>query len=523
MKINIKSIRYGAFILTVGNICSQLLGFVYRIALSRLIGSEGMGLFQLIFPFYSLALTITVSGIGVAVSKLTAEYMALRNYEAIRMLVKRAIIVFVCIFSVLSLIVLLFAKGIANVFLGDERTLLAIYALLPVILLTGIENIHKHFFYGSREFNPPALSDLLEQIIRMSAVLLLLRLLLPQPDELMLVIIVTGMLICEIFSSVFLKTVYRHRMRKMPSTGKVESRLSARIGKIAVPISLAGLCNNLLSSLIFIIIPRRLVVSGMSYSQALSSYGVLFGMTLPLLNLPSAMIVGLGLVMVPKLSEDLALGNIKDVRSKISRAITTASFLILPAVAVLVPLGPQIGRLLYGQNVSEELLLRLAMSTVFSLYMFVLGNILNGLGKQTAASVNHIAGNALELILTYYLTAVPELGIYGFIIASIVTTLLTAALNLRKVIKSTGMKADWRNWFVTPGLSALASAFWCRWVYLRAVDLIGNTAALIPALLTAILVYLLAVSLQGGFRMNYIIGNRTARKFRDTKALADSK
>ena len=234
MKMNIKSIRYGAFILTVGNICSQLLGFVYRIALSRLIGSEGMGLFQLIFPFYSLALTITVSGIGVAVSKLTAEYMALRNYEAIRMLVKRAIIVFVCIFSVLSLIVLLFAKGIANVFLGDERTLLAIYALLPVILLTGIENIHKHFFYGSREFNPPALSDLLEQIIRMSAVLLLLRLLLPQPDELMLVIIVTGMLICEIFSSVFLKTVYRHRMRKMPSTGKVESRLSARIGKIAV-------------------------------------------------------------------------------------------------------------------------------------------------------------------------------------------------------------------------------------------------------------------------------------------------
>lgn len=506
MKIDIKSVRYGAFILTIGNICSQLLGFAYRIALSRMIGSEGMGLFQLIFPFYSLALTIAVSGIGVAVSRLSAEYIALRNYLAIRQLIRRAIIVFVCIFGILSVFILIFAKGIASVFLGDERTQLALYALLPVIFLTGIENIHKHFFYGSREFNPPAISDLLEQVIRMSAVLLLLYLFLPQPDEHMLVIIVTGMLICEIFSSLFLRIIYKQRMRNVPSDGKIEQGMTARIGKIAVPISIAGLCNKLLSTLIIIIIPRRLVVSGLTYPQAISAYGVLFGMTLPLLNLPSAMIVGLGLVMVPKLSENLALGNMRDARNKISRAITATSFLILPSVAILVPLGPQIGYLLFRQNVNEALLLPLAASTVFSLYMLVFGNILNGLGKQISASLNLIIGNGLELIMTFYLTAIPELGIYGYVVACIATTFLTAILNLRKVVQATGMNVEWRKWFITPGLSALMAALWCRWIYLSIGGLIGSSAALVPALFTAALMYFLAVTIQGGFKKNFFIG-----------------
>lgn len=505
MRIDVKSIRYGAFILTVGNICSQLLGFLYRILLSRMLGSEGMGLFQLIFPFYSLALTVTVSGIGVAVSKLTAEYMALGNFSAIRLLIKRAVTIFIFAFSILSLFVLVFSKGISSVFLGDERTLLALYALLPVIFLTGIENIHKHFFYGSKEFNPPAISDLLEQIVRMSAVLLLLRLFLPQPDELVLVIIAAGMLICEIFSATLLQAVYRHRMQKGPVTGEGVKRLTARIGKIAVPISISGLFNNLLSALIIVIIPRRLVVSGLSYSQAISAYGVLFGMALPLLNLPSAMIVGLGLVMVPRLSEKLALGDMRDARRKISRAITMTSSLILPSVAVLVPLGRQIGYLLFRQNVNEALLLPLAACTVFSLYMLVLGNILNGLGKQIPASINLIAGNALELAMTYYLTAIPGIGIYGFVIAAISTTFLSAVLNLRKVVKTAGMRIEWRNWLVTPGLSALVAAFWCRWVYKSTSEFIGANAALIPALLTAALLYLFAIAIQGGFKKNNLV------------------
>jgi len=497
LKIDTKSVRYGAFILTAANICSQILGFVYRIALSRLIGAEGMGLFQLIFPFYSLSLTIATSGICVAVSRLSAEYAALRNYVAVRLLIRRAVIVFFTIFATLSVLVFLFVDGIAVNFLGDERTKLAIFALIPVIFFTGIENIHKNFFYGTKNVNPPALSDLLEQIIRMGAVLFLLYVLLPRPDEQMLVIIVAGMLICEIFSSMFLRAIYVKKIRNMPLEGEKDPHMTSKLGKIAVPISLTSLCNNLLSSLIIIIIPRRLVLTGMTQSQALSAFGVLFGMTIPLLNLPSALIVGLGLVMVPKLSENLALGNYYDLRNKISRAITATSMLVLPAVAVLVPLGPQLGKLLFHQTIEERFLLPLAISTIFAIYMIILGNILNGLGKQIRSAANFLIGNVLELAITYYLTAVPWIGIYGYIVASISTTFLTAALNLYQVSKVAKLKIQWQRWFVAPALSAVLAALCARWIFLQTEQTFGGGMALFMALIIAAAVYLGVIAFQG--------------------------
>jgi len=499
LRIDTKSVRYGAFILTAANICSQILGFIYRIALSRLIGAEGMGLFQLVYPFYSLSLTIATSGICVAVSRLSAEYAALGNYLAVRLLIRRAVVVFFMIFLSLSVLVFLFVDVIAVHFLGDERTKLAIFAMIPVIFFTGIENIHKNFFYGTKNVNPPALSDLLEQIIRMGAVLLLLYFLLPRPDEQMLVIIVTGMLICEIFSSTFLRAIYVKKIRKMPAGGEKDPHMTSKLGKIAVPISFTSLCNNLLSSLIIIIIPRRLVLTGMTQSEALSTFGVLFGMTIPLLNLPSALIVGLGLVMVPKLSENLALGNYNDLRSKISRAITTTSMFVLPAVAVMVPLGPQLGMILFRQAAEERFLLPLAVGTVFAIYMVILGNILNGLGKQIKSAANFLVGNLLELAITYYFTAVPWIGIYGYVIASISTTFLTFMLNLYAVSKVAKLKIQWERWFIVPALSAVLAALCARLVFLHAEQTFGGGTALVMALIIAAAVYLGVVAFQGTF------------------------
>ncbi len=497
MKIDVKSMRYGAFILTFANIFSQLLGFVYRMLLSRAIGAEGMGLFQLIFPFYSLSMSIATSGICVAVSRLSSEYMALGNYRAIKALIKRAIFVFFCIFSVLSAFSALFASGIAEKFLGDSRTRLAVYALIPVIFFTGIENIHKNFFYGTKTVNPPALSDFLEQIIRMSAVLFLLKFLAPQSDELMLVVIVCGMLICEIFSSLFLRAVYLWKSSSFSESGVSDKHMSRKIIKIAIPISLASLFNNLLSSLIVIIIPRRLALSGLTASQALSEFGVLFGMTMPLLNLPSALIVGLGLVMVPKLSENLALGNYSDLKNKISRSITATSFVILPSLAVMVPLGGPLGEAIFNQGASREYILPLAIGTAFSIYMMILGSILNGLGKQNISAFNFLLGNAIELAITYFLAAIPELRLYGYIIAFILSTALTMLLNFIQVIKTCKIRPNWSRWFVNPLLASILAAFTASAVFSYAETLFGSGFSLFAAIIASILVYFGISAFQG--------------------------
>ena len=497
LKLNMRSTRYGAFVLTLANIASQLLGLGYRIALSRILGAEGMGLFQLIFPFYSLFMAVAVSGICVAVSRLSAEYYAVGNYVALRLVIRRALTAFFIIFALISAVSTLSAEWIAVHFLGDERTRFAVYMLVPVVMFTGVENIHKNYLYGTGSVNPPAISEIVEQIVRMGAVLILLELFMPCEEEWMLVCICAGMLTCEIVSSMLLRSVYLGKQRKLPAKGGDVPGMTMRILRTAAPVSSANLVNNILSALIVVLVPRRLVASGLTQTQALGEYGILFGMTMPLLSLPASLIVGIGLVMVPKLAENLALGNYGDLRAKVSRAIEATSFFVLPVIAVMVPLGESLGWFLYGQRVSEQMLLPLACGTVLSIYMSMFGSILNGLGRPGRAAIGFVLGNAVELVLAWILVARPEFRMDGYIIAFIVSTALTMLMNMYFVMRECHMRPKIVEWFVSPLLSSCGAALVARLLNLTLRATIGELGALVTSLLVAAGVYLLLAAFQG--------------------------
>ncbi len=495
--------RRKAAVLTAANLFSQLLGFVYRIALSRTIGPEGMGLFQLIFPYLSLATALAVSGICVAVSRLAAEYRALGDERSLGLLVRRAMLLFVGIFAVIALSSALYAERIAEGFLGDVRTRLAIYLLIPEIFFTGIENIHKNYLYGTGEVNAPAFSDVMEQTVRMGAVLLLLRVLSPKDQEQMLGLIAAGMCICEIASAAFLRSVYRWKRRSAPPVRRAAAAdgMIGRLVRTAAPVSASNLVNHLFSALIVVLIPRRLEVSGLSHSRALEDYGVLFGMTMPLLLLPTALIFGISLVIVPKLSENLALGDQEAVRRAVSRAISAVSVLVLPVLAVLVPLGRPIAWYLYGAQVSERMLLPLACGVALSIYMGLFGSILNGLGRPGAAALGAISGNALELVLMYLLVAEPHLRLYGYVIAFLASVVLTAGMNLWFVVRTCRVRLRPMEWFVTPLLSSVGAALAARLALLRSAPKTGEGPAVLIALGAAAAVYLGLTTIQNAEKL----------------------
>ena len=288
MKLDRTSMLYGTLILTGTSIVSQFLGFVYRILLSRLIGAEVMGLYQLIMPVFSVIMALTAVGLTVAVSNLSSQYHARGNRAAIAQVLRRCLAVFLLLFAAVAAVVVLLYDPISVYLLGDARTQLGLLLLLPCILLTGVENLHKHFFYGTGNIRPPAAVELCEQFIRTGAVLGLL--------------VVTGMILCELFSAVtLLLLARRHLNRAGGLTGApLEHRqLNRRIASIAVPIGLTSLLGNLMGSATSVLIPQRLVHAGAEVSEAMSAFGVLCGMTLPMLCLPTAFIGALGLVLVP--------------------------------------------------------------------------------------------------------------------------------------------------------------------------------------------------------------------------------
>ncbi len=199
----------GTLLLTAVGLFSQLVGFGYRIALSRLVGAETMGLYQLVMPVYSTLMSLTAIGLTVAASTLSARSHALGDRGAVRQVRNRALTLFFAAALPLGTVLLLFSDPVSVYILGDARTRLGIMLLVPCVLLTGVENIQKHCFYGLGLVTPPAFTETAEQLIRTGAILGMLAVLLPRSREETVGIIVLGMVLCEIFSALSLTLLFR--------------------------------------------------------------------------------------------------------------------------------------------------------------------------------------------------------------------------------------------------------------------------------------------------------------------------
>lgn len=492
---------YGTLLLTATGLFSQLLGFIYRILLSRLIGAEVMGLYQLVMPVYSVLLSVTAVGLTAAVSSLTSEYQALGNLRAAGQVLRRCLAALFLLLVLPCLAVVLFSDAISVYLLGDARTRLGLVLLLPCLLLTGVENLHKHAFYGSGLIRPPACTEMLEQVVRTAAVLGLLVLFLPQSPERTVGLIVTGMVICEVFSSCTLTLLHRRYTRRLPpDRGHGESGrvLDRRILHIAVPIGLTALLGNLMGSVCAILIPQRLVAGGMEVSAAISAFGVMFGMSLPLLNLPTAFIAALGLVLVPKLAEGAALGQRGLVQHRVDRSMLATSVLILPAMAFLVVLGPTLGAALFREPTVGRSILPLSVGVLLSCYQSVLASALNGVGRPGAAARNSILCGVVQLGCTFFLMGLPGVGLKGYVAGFLASAALGVLLNWWAVRRATGLRAQIFQWCTAPALSALLMGLVINLLFqvLRRAGLEALPAALACLLFGGVL-YLAALQAQG--------------------------
>ena len=469
MKLDRTSMLYGTLLLTGTGICSQALGFVYRILLSRLIGAEVMGLYQLVMPVYSVLMSITAVGLTAAVSNLSASYHAVGNRAAIAALLRRCLTLFLVLFAPAAAVTVLCYDPISVYLLGDARTQTGLVLLLPCVLLTGVENLHKHYFYGTGNVRPPAAVELCEQVIRAGAVLGLLVLFLPQNPERTVALIVLGMTACELFSALTLLLLARRSLdRTAGLPGRIPGRreLNRKVAALALPVAMTSLLGNLMGSATAVIIPQQLVRAGAEVSQAMSAFGVLCGMTIPMLCLPTAFIGALGLTLMPRLAQAAALGRTDLVRSRLDRAMLATSVLVLPAMALLTVLGPTLGVLLFREPTAGNYLLPLAVGVALSCWQAVLSGALNGVGRQRTAARNALLSAVAELGCTYFLMGLPGVGLRGYVAGFVLSAALGAWLNWRGVRKATGLKARFFAWCTAPGLAALLMGLVTRLLFL---------------------------------------------------------
>ena len=458
------------WILTALSALAQVINFSYRVIMARMVGAEVMGLYQLVMSAYAVIQAITTVGLTSAMSNLTAQYLAVGDRVGARSLRRSCLGLFCCLMIPVGGVTILCSDAISVYFLGDARTQLGLILLIPCLTLTAVENLHKNAFYGAGRPVPPAVAEVWEQLVRAGGVLGLLYLFLPQYPERAVGLVMWGMIFCEVSSAVTLCTLYRHCFGGRDGGRLAESshQRRSRIYAIAVPVAANALLGNLLGAANSALVPRQLVRGGMERSQAISKLGVVCGMTMPMLSLPTVYLGALNLIMMPKLARAAALNRREEQGRLISEGMERVCALTVPCMTAMAVFGEELGRLLYGREDVGEYLLPLAATMGLGCAVSVLATALNSIGRQKTVAMVSLAGGGLQVACTFFLTSLPGVEMGGFVCGALAAAVLEVVLCLRAVVRTTALRPAVGKWLLIPSLaSALAglnARFLLRWL-----------------------------------------------------------
>lgn len=418
----------GTLILLAAGIINRLLGFIPRIALPRIIGAEGVGLYQMGYPFVIVILTMITGGIPLAIAKLVAEAQSEGNVKRIRgiLLISLGITVFLGIFF--TAISLAAAPWITAHLLTDSRVYPTFMWMTPIILIVSVSSVFKGYFQGRQNMIPSAVSQIVETIIRIVAVLFFAYLLLPKGIEYAAAGAMIGVVVGEIGGLVVI-LVYYLRSRKgyqlyhqasidTQSTIIDSNRKSfASIFRISIPVTASRLVGSLSYFVESIAIVQSLAIAGVVTVAATAQYGILQGMIIPVLLLPSALTFSLSVSLVPSLSEAAARNDMHTIHKRLTQSLRLALVTGAPFAVIMYVFADQLCLYLYNMKDIGVMLKMMAPIALFIYFQAPLQTTLQALDKPGKALVNTLIGAVIKILLIYLLASNPKFGILGAIMA----------------------------------------------------------------------------------------------------------
>ncbi len=407
----------GAFILTVTGFTTRIIGFFYHIFLSRSFGEEGVGLYQLIFPVYALGISLTCAGIQTAISRCVAAKCAVGKHSQAKQLLYTGISLSVFLSVIVMLITQQNARFIAVHFLCEERCTSLLVVLSYAFPFASVHSCICGYYMGLKQTEIPALSQLLEQIIRVAGVYLLFRLFTSEGNPPGILIASAGLTIGEIASAGFCIYMLRFRQKifcpSAKSSGCSIRRILINLLGLSLPLTANRILLNILQSIEAVSIPVQLRTYGMDTSHSLSMYGVLTGMALPCVMFPSAITNSIASMLLPAIAELQAADSRQEMNHLVKK--TAGSCFLLGSLCCigLLVAGRFIGSHIFHSSMAGDFIITLAWICPFLYTNNCLISIINGLGK-TSQSFLFSAVSLTVRILSVFL-CIPFFGINGYL------------------------------------------------------------------------------------------------------------
>lgn len=509
-KKNTRSFLRGALILSIAGFFVKGIGFLNWIILSRVLGAEGIGLYQMAYPVYLLALSLSSAGLPVAISIVTAEKLARGDYRGAGRVFHVSLSVLTLTGLLLSIAVWTGADALIEwKLIRDPRAYYSILALAPAIFFVTLLSSFRGYLQGWQRMTPTAVSQVVEQLLRVATMLIFASLLLPQGLEYAAAGATLGAapgaaagLLVLFYYYWKIRGEAKQKIAAQPQDLVQEPiwAIVRRLVLLAIPVSVSDLMLPVVANLDLLIVPGRLEAAGYSVSQATELFGHLTGMAVPLVNLTTILTAAMATSLVPAISAAYAVGDVKGVKGRIATAIRISHIVTLPALAVLLTLAAPIADMVYHAPQAGKPL------EVMAIAVFLLGlhqvttGVLQGMGHTTVPLVNMGLSAVVKVILNWVLVGIPAFGIAGAALATVADIGLAAVLNLYFLHRyAAGFCLSfgelWR-----PAMAATAMGIVMYGMHGEVARLVGNSIATFASFAVGVVVYTGVLIIGGGLR-----------------------
>lgn len=423
----------GTIILTVASLITRLIGFFYRMFLSTKFGEEGMGIYQLTSPVLALSYALCISGFQTAISKYVAAKESNGQSRS------AAYTLFIGLFFSLLLsipctvIIYCNANFIAEFLLSEIRTASLIRIISLSIPLSCMHSCVNGYFLGRKKAGISAATQLIEQIVRVLSVFIICHTLTANGQTPPISVAATGLLAGEGASTLLSVILFTMGARKISANSQIPFRkempeLTANILKMAFIININRIIVNLFASVETVMLPQSLEKYGLSSGDALSLYGVLCGMVLPLLLFPNALTSSVSVMLLPTISEADEKNQTERIRNIAGKTFFFCFGLGIVCMIFFLLGGKFLGQLMFASEIAGEYIVKLSFICPLLYLSSALGSILNGKGKTIQCLITQVLGLVIRIIFLWFL--IPAYGINAYIIGLIVSQFVSTLLSL---------------------------------------------------------------------------------------------
>lgn len=438
----------GTMILTISSIIVKVIGSLNWIILSRVLGGEGIGLYQMGFPIYLMAITVSSAGVPVAISIITSEKLANKDYRGAKRVFNVSLRLLLVSGLIFSSALLFGADFLINQhIIRDARAYYSIIALAPAVFFVTFLASFRGYLQGWQIMTPTATSEVVEQLVRVITMLVFADLFMPYGLAYAAGGASMGAGAGAFCALLVLMWFYRRLKRRLHEEIEAQDdsipeesagHIIKRLLKLALPVSLTSLMLPIGANLDLLIVPQRLEVAGFDVRHATELFGYLTGMAVPLVNLATIFTAAMTISLVPSISESKALERFDAIRDKIRLAFRVAMIITFPCFMGLFFLAEKVATLIYNAPGAAGAIQTMSVGILFLGMHQISTGILQGLGKTAIPVINMILACLVKVVMSWWLTAIPFLGIKGASMATVADFAVAAIINMGFIYKYTG-------------------------------------------------------------------------------------